>query len=82
MQNETIVAKWGTGLAVRIPEGLVEAARIQEGDQYLLSVQADGSLLLRSARCHYELADLVAGITEHNLHLETEWNGPVGKEVW
>jgi len=81
MQIETIVAKWGTGLAVGIPDGLVEAVRIQEGDQYLLSVQADGRLLLRSARCHYELADLVAGITEQNLHAETGWNVEVGKEV-
>lgn len=81
MQNETTVTKCGTGLAVRLPEGLVEAARIQEGDQYALSVQADGSLLLRSAQPHFELAELVAGITAQNLHLETEWSGPVGKEI-
>ncbi len=81
MQIETIVAKWGTGLAVGIPDGLVEAVRIQEGDQYLLSVQADGSVMLRSAQPHSELADLVAGITEQNLHAETGWNVEVGKEV-
>ena len=82
MQNETTVTKWGNGLAVRIPEGLVESARIQEGDQYVLTVQSDGSLLLRSAEARYELADLVAGITEQNLHAETNWNAPAGEEVW
>jgi len=82
MRNETTVSRWGDGLAVRIPQGLANAARISEGDNLALALQPDGSILLRAARPKYELSELIAGITPDNIHGETDWGQCEGRENW
>jgi len=69
-------------MAVRIPKHIVQSARLREGDALSLSVGKDGTVLLRPTRRKYRLEELVAGITPKNLHDETDWGGPVGKEIW
>ena len=69
-------------MAVRIPKPIVQAARLREGDPISLSVRKDGTVLLRPTHRKYRLEDLLAGIKPTNLHAETDWGKPVGKEVW
>jgi len=78
----TTVAKLGNSLAVRIPQGLVEEKKISEGDQFDLSLQPDGSILIRFSKRRFNIDDLVSRITAENTHPETDWGAPVGKEVW
>lgn len=78
----TQLAKWGNSLAVRIPAGLAERARLEEGDRVELSVAEDGALVIRAVSRPYDLDELVAGITPENRHDETDWGEPVGKETW
>ena len=75
-------AKWGHSLAVRIPRIIAESARLREGDRATVAVAKDGALVLRPARRHYSLSQLVSAITVKNRHDETDWGRPVGKEVW
>ncbi len=82
MRSETTVSKWGNSLAVRIPQGLARQARISEGDALALTLQRDGSIVLRSTRPRYELSELVSQINPRNRHRETDWGAPVGKEAW
>ena len=82
MRNETTVSKWGDGLALRIPQGLANEARITDGDSFALELQPDGSIVLRAARPRFELAELVAGVTPENQHGETDWGKREGKESW
>jgi antitoxin MazE len=82
MRNQTTVSKWGHSLAVRIPNAVAKAAQIGEGDSVALTVEDDGSIVLRSTRPRYELAELVAGITPKNRHRETVWGPAAGEEVW
>ena len=82
MRNETTVSKWGNSLAVRIPRAVAKEARLSEGDCLALNLDRDGSIVLRSARRRYELAELVSRITPKNRHRETDWGPPQGKESW
>ena len=82
MRNETTVSKWGNSLAVRIPRAVAKESRLSEGDCLALNLDRDGSIVLRSARRRYELAELVSRITPKNRHRETDWGPPQGKESW
>jgi antitoxin MazE len=82
MQNETTVSKWGNSLAVRIPQGIAKQAHISEGDALAMAIQSDGSIVLRSVRRRYSLAELVSRITPKNRHRETNWGPALGEEIW
>jgi len=76
------IAKWGNSLAVRIPKAVAERARLREGERLEMSVNEDGAVVLRPARPSYRLEDLLAAVTDENLHAETEWGQPQGNEIW
>ena len=82
MPDDTQVAKWGNSLAVRIPKALAGKARLAEGDRLSLDLTEDGAIVLRSTRRRYTLRDLVSKITAKNLHAETDWGAPAGRESW
>lgn len=64
-------ARWGNSLAVRIPAGMVKELGAAEGLAADVMV-SDGRLVLTPVKRRkvYCLADLVAGITDDNLHPE------------
>jgi antitoxin component of MazEF toxin-antitoxin module len=72
----------GNNLAVRIHSGTARDARLAEGDRLTLELAEDGSIVLRSTRCRYELHELVSKISAKNRRQETDWERPVGKESW
>lgn len=76
------LAKWGNSLAVRIPKPVAAAAKLRSGDQLELAVDGDGVLTIRKPTKEPTLEDLVRAITPENLHGETDWGPPVGKELW
>ena len=78
----TQLAKWGNSLALRIPRALAEGAELKEGDPVRVSVTSAGGLVIQRARRKYSLRRLVGKITARNRHSETDWGGPVGKELW
>ena len=76
------VAKWGTSLAVRIPQHVVKEIQLTEGAEVDLVV-IDGNLVIRPRpRRRYSLDELIAAITPENLHSEVESGAAVGNEVW
>ena len=78
----TLVRKWGNSLGVRIPQTYAQEAHIEEGTPVRFSVE-DGRLVMTPERAPtYSLDELLAGITPENCHGETDWGGPVGREVW
>ena len=77
----TTIQKWGNSLALRIPQAVARQIRVEEGDDVILRVDADG-LNVRPARPRYRLAALVRKMTPHNRHAETDWGRPEGREVW
>jgi antitoxin MazE len=77
----TQVGKWGNSLAIRIPGAYAKDLGIEEGMELVVSV-VDGGLLLRPGHKEYPLKELVDGITPENLHQETDWGPPTGRESW
>ena len=53
-----------------------------ERDHFDVSVQPDGSNVMRSAARRYALADLVEGITPDNCRGELGWGPREGREEW
>lgn len=78
------VQQWGDSLAVRIPAGVAKEAHIRAGSRLEISskegklvIEQEG-VLVRSPR--YTLDELLAGITDDNMHGEIDFGPPVGNE--
>lgn len=78
----TKVRKWGNSLGLRIPKAFAEEVSVEEGSTVDLSV-ADGQLVVRAVRRRtYELRDLLAEVSDDNLHAEVSTGEPRGRESW
>jgi antitoxin MazE len=78
MPNAEVV-KWGNSLAVRIPKGVAEQARMKEGDAVVIKA-ARGKIEVRRVELIPSLEELVAKITPENRYAETDWGRDVGRE--
>jgi antitoxin MazE len=73
--------KWGNSIALVLPAGIAKATRLASGTRVEIDV-ADGVLVIRKAAGQPQLDDLCASITAENLHTESDWGSPQGKEAW
>ena len=79
---QTQIKKWGNSLALRIPKLMAEQLAIKTDTEVEIVVE-DGQLMIRPLpEPDLTLEDLLAQITEENLHDEVETGTAVGKEVW
>lgn len=74
------VQKWGNSFALRIPKKLAEEVKVSRGSEVELSIEK-GRLVVAPARKKYRLDDLLGKVTRRNIHPETDWGRPVGKEI-
>lgn len=80
---ETVLAKWGNSLGVRIPKGMAADAGLDVGDAVSITQSAEGIVIKKAQpKPQYCLADLVSQITDENRHETTEWGQPKGREIW
>lgn len=77
----TQLARWGNSLAIRIPKPLAAQLNLREETEVTLSV-TDGKIVITPAQNKYALESLLEGITEENLHGETDTGLPAGAEGW
>lgn len=78
------VKRWGNSLAVRIPSGLAEALGLRDNDPVEMHAE-DGRLIIERKRWNrkkLDLDELLSRVTDDNIHPETDWGPPVGKEFW
>lgn len=75
-----IVKKWGNSASVRIPAGIMEAARLSL-DAPVDVREERGRIIIEPIRSEYDLAGMLAGITPENLHSEMDFGTPVGREI-
>jgi antitoxin MazE len=76
------IKKWGNSAAVRIPASVLRAARL-EADEAVDVREESGRIVIEPLRRkEYKLTELVKGITADNQHDESDFGGPVGREVW
>jgi len=76
------VQKWGNSLCLRIPKAFAAEAAVEEGSTVDISV-GDEEIIVRPVRVRtFQLQDLLAEITEENLHDEIEVGASQGRESW
>ncbi len=79
---QTRVQKWGNSLGVRIPRGLAEKVGLVAGTEVSLSSK-DGQLVVTPALpTRLSLDDLLAGVSESNIHSSIDTGSAVGAEIF
>ena len=79
---QTRVQKWGNSLGVRIPRGLAEEVGLGPGSEVSLSVK-DGELVEKPlVPARLSLDDLLAEVSEENLHSSIDSGAAIGAEIF
>lgn len=78
---KTHIQRWGNSLAVRIPKVVAQELGIGEDTTVELDM-VDDALVIRVAASEISLEQLLASITDDNLHGEVDTGPAVGAEVW
>lgn len=78
---EAVIKKWGNSPAVRLSSAAMKIASF--GLEQRVTIKASrGRIVIEPAdRLDLSLEDLVAGITDQNIHVEADFGRPVGKEA-
>jgi antitoxin MazE len=78
---KTRIQKWGNSLGVRIPKSLASEAGIN-ADTLVEITLIDHQLVIQPTKSEMTLDDLLAQITDDNLHAEIDSGPPMGNEAW
>ncbi|MHB8255114.1 MAG: AbrB/MazE/SpoVT family DNA-binding domain-containing protein [Acidiferrobacter sp.] len=76
-----IVKKWGNSASVRIPAAVMEAMNLSLDETVDVREEGGRIVIERIYPSKYDLAQLLAGITQDNLHAEASFGPPVGNET-
>jgi antitoxin MazE len=77
----TKIKKWGNSLGLRIPKSFAAEAEIEEGSEVDIAIREGTLVITPRQRPRYELSELLAKVSENNLHEEVDTGDPVGREV-
>jgi antitoxin MazE len=78
----TRIQRWGNSLAVRIPKPFAAEAGLEQQSEVDVSI-IDGALVIKPCPGSvFSLDELLAQVTDENLHAEIDAGFPVGREVW
>ena len=78
---QTRVQRWGNSLAIRIPKAFADEFRLKHNSSVDVSL-VEGKIVVEPVKPELTLEQLVADITEHNLHGEMDTGDAQGNEAW
>jgi len=78
---KTRVQKWGNSLAVRIPKHVVREVGLEYNTAVEMKVE-EGKLIIQRSESATTLDQLLARVTNENLHSAIDTGEAVGNEVW
>ncbi len=78
----TKVQKWGNSLALRIPKAFAVEALLENNSFVEISIKKGQIIVKPVLSSSWTLDELLAGITDDNLHNEIDAGFAVGNEVW
>jgi antitoxin component of MazEF toxin-antitoxin module len=81
MTTTAVLKKWGKGIALVLPDTLVKAGRLATGNEVEVNLSGQ-RIKIRKTAASSEIEKMCAAITPGNLHAETPWGEPQGREVW
>ena len=73
------VSKWGTSLAIRIPKTIAQQWGVREGSAIEIVPRGDHVVLRKET---HDLDEMLAQVTDDNLHSEQESGPAQGNEEW
>ena len=76
------IKKWGNSLALRIPKSFALNANLKQDELVDISIDKERIIITPIGQKEYSLDELLAGVSEDNLHSEFDTGAPVGKEIW
>ena len=78
------VRKWGNSLALRIPMSYAKNIHLHQGSEVDLVLVKDKIEIhpKKGSTRKYILSDMLKKISKENLHPETDWAAPPGREVF
>jgi antitoxin MazE len=76
------IQKWGNSLAVRIPKAFAVEAGLAANSLVEIRLVEGRVVLLPVTSRRYALDDLLADITDENLHQEVDSGPRMGNEAW
>ena len=79
---KTAVQQWGNSLALRIPKAFAEQTGVKKGTQVRLTAEKGRMIVTPLRADEVSLKKLLAQVTPRNIHSETDWGPPMGKELW
>ncbi len=79
---KTRLQNCGDDFAVCIPRRIADEIGLEPNSPVELSLRGKELVIKPFASSAADLDDLLAGVTEHNLHGELDTGSPTGREVW
>ena len=79
---KTQIKKWGNSLALRIPRSFALNANLRQDELVDLSIDKERIIITPIGEKEYSLDELLADVSESNLHGEFDTGAPAGKEIW
>jgi antitoxin MazE len=78
---KTAVQQWGNSLALRIPKVLAEQTRVKKGTRVSLTIEKGRMIVTPVRDDELSLKKLLSQVTSRNIHPQTDWGPPTGKET-
>jgi antitoxin MazE len=79
---QSTIQQWGNSLALRIPKAFARQTKVKKGSRIQLTVEKGRILVTPIVAEEISLESLLAKVTPENIHAETDWGKPKGKEIW
>ncbi len=79
---KTRVQKWGNSLALRSPKSFAAEVGLDSNSPVEMSLRDGKLIVVPSERAKLSLRQLLAQVTDGNLHHEVDTGSAVGGEVW
>lgn len=79
---KTRVRKWGNSLALRIPRSFAAEVGLGANSSVEMSLRNGKLTVVPSNKTKFILRELLARVTEENLHREVDTGSAVGGEAW
>jgi antitoxin MazE len=76
------IQRWGNSLALRIPKSFAVELGLASDAPVELTLVEGKLVVAPSSVPEYSLEDLLAGVTDENIHAEISSGPAVGKESW
>ena len=79
---KAVLEKLGSSLALRIPAAFLKQTKVKNGSSVHVTVKRGRMVVAATDAEELSLQKLLANVTPRNIHPETDWGRPQGKEVW